>query len=166
MHTHIHTHAYTHTPFPHTHAYDIWPCTAVVLWAAMNQDHPRWLSTKLDHSHNQLVIRTVSWLERPTQLAREPHTLDSVWVRTSTQWVYYITHKKYMCACAPGYSWHKSLVEMQIPHFFNQTPRLLLFVVVWLLFEGGVYFFGKPADINNWIRYVRVRCWRFAKHSQ
>ena len=25
----------------------------------------------------------------------------------------------------------------------------------WLLFEGGVYFFGKPADINDgWIRYV------------
>ena len=28
---------------------------------------------------------------------------------------------------------------------------------VRLLFEGGVYFFGKPGDINNgWIRYVRV----------
>ena len=27
-----------------------------------------------------------------------------------------------------------------------------------LLFEGGIYFFGKPADINNgWIRYVQVR---------
>ena len=29
---------------------------------------------------------------------------------------------------------------------------------VRLLFEGGVYFFGKPGDINDgWIRYVRVR---------
>ena len=29
---------------------------------------------------------------------------------------------------------------------------------VWLLFEGGVYFFGKSGDINDgWIRYVRVR---------
>ena len=29
---------------------------------------------------------------------------------------------------------------------------------VWLLFEGGVYFFGKPGDINGgWIRYIRVR---------
>ena len=26
-----------------------------------------------------------------------------------------------------------------------------------LLFEGGIYFIGKPADINDWIRYVRVR---------
>ena len=29
---------------------------------------------------------------------------------------------------------------------------------VWLLFEGGVYFFGKLRD--SWIRYVRVRWWR------
>ena len=29
---------------------------------------------------------------------------------------------------------------------------------VRLLFEGGIYFFGKLGDINNgWIRYVRVR---------
>ena len=35
-------------------------------------------------------------------------------------------------------------------YFFDQMPRLL--------FEGGVYFFGKPADINDGlIRYVRVR---------
>ena len=27
-----------------------------------------------------------------------------------------------------------------------------------LLFEGGVYSFGKPGDINDgWIRYVQVR---------
>ena len=29
---------------------------------------------------------------------------------------------------------------------------------MWLLFEGGVYFFGKPGDINDGlIRCVRVR---------
>ena len=29
---------------------------------------------------------------------------------------------------------------------------------VQLLFEGGIYFFGKPGDINNgWIGYERVR---------
>ena len=29
---------------------------------------------------------------------------------------------------------------------------------VRLLFEGGVYFFGKPRDLNDgWIRYVQVR---------
>ena len=31
----------------------------------------------------------------------------------------------------------------------------------WLLFEGGVYSFGKAGDINNgWIRYIRLRQWR------
>ena len=36
--------------------------------------------------------------------------------------------------------------------FFNQTPQLLFFslhVLVRLPFEGGVYFFGKPTDIND-----------------
>ena len=29
--------------------------------------------------------------------------------------------------------------------------------LVWLLFEGGIYFIGKPADINDgWIRYVQA----------
>ena len=31
----------------------------------------------------------------------------------------------------------------------DQTPRLLFFVwlvLVWLLFEGTIYFVGKPAD--------------------
>ena len=28
---------------------------------------------------------------------------------------------------------------------------------VWLVFKDGIYFFGKPGDINDgWIRYVRV----------
>ena len=32
-----------------------------------------------------------------------------------------------------------------------------LHISVWLLFEGGVYFIGKHADINHgWIRYVRA----------
>ena len=30
----------------------------------------------------------------------------------------------------------------------------------WLLFEGGVYFFGKPWDVNDtWISYVQLRQW-------
>ena len=47
---------------------------------------------------------------------------------------------------------------------FLQSDRLLFFfcctfgaatIQGWLLFEGDVYFFGKPADINDgWIRYV------------
>ena len=32
-----------------------------------------------------------------------------------------------------------------------------LLVSVWLLFEGGVYFIGKPADINDsWTRYIQA----------
>ena len=34
----------------------------------------------------------------------------------------------------------------------------LLHVSVRLLFKGGIYFFDKPADINDgWIGYVRAR---------
>ena len=28
--------------------------------------------------------------------------------------------------------------------------------VVWLLFEGGVYFFGKPADIDNSTKHIQA----------
>jgi len=51
---------------------------------------------------------------------------------------------------------------MQSPYFVDQMLRLRTILVsllffVRLLFEGGVYFFGKPTDINDgWIRYVRV----------
>ena len=39
--------------------------------------------------------------------------------------------------------------KIYIPYFFDQMLRLL--------FKDGVYFFGKPADINDsWIRYVRA----------
>ena len=31
---------------------------------------------------------------------------------------------------------------------------------LWLLFEGGIYFFGKLTDIKGgWIRYIRVIQW-------
>ena len=47
-----------------------------------------------------------------------------------------------------------------LPYFFNQTLRLQFFsllVFLWLLSEGGAYFFGKPADIKDgWIRYVQA----------
>ena len=33
----------------------------------------------------------------------------------------------------------------------------LLHLSVQLLFEGSVYFFGKPADINDrWIKYIQA----------
>ena len=51
---------------------------------------------------------------------------------------------------------------LHILYFFNQTLWLLFFflllILVRVLFEDGIYFLGKPADINDGlIRYVRVR---------
>ena len=38
--------------------------------------------------------------------------------------------------------------------FFDQMLRLFF---LWLVFEGSVYCFGKPTDVNDsWIRYVRA----------
>ena len=54
--------------------------------------------------------------------------------------------------------------ETRQPYFFDQIPRLLFFrcsLLCGYLLEGGVYFFGKPADIDDgWIKYVRVKRWR------
>ena len=49
--------------------------------------------------------------------------------------------------------------------FLRSDAKAILFfstpVFVWLPFEGSVYFFGTPKDINySWIRYVRVIQWR------
>ena len=43
------------------------------------------------------------------------------------------------------YLWPKH----SIPYFLNQT--------LWLLLEVGIYFLGKPADLNDgWMRYIRA----------
>ena len=43
--------------------------------------------------------------------------------------------------------------QWQIPYFFDQMLRLLVFRCSWLLFKGDVYFHGKSADFNGgWIR--------------
>ena len=45
-----------------------------------------------------------------------------------------------------------------VPYFFDQMPRLLhifslMYILVQQLFDSGVYFVGRPADINDdWIR--------------
>ena len=50
----------------------------------------------------------------------------------------------------------------KVQYFFDQTPWLLLFlplafVRLHVVFKDGIYFFGKPADINNsWIKYEQV----------
>ena len=50
-----------------------------------------------------------------------------------------------------------------IPYFFDQTLRLLfilLLVFLQLLFEGGIYFFGKPVDINDGRRRYAQVIWQ------
>lgn len=47
---------------------------------------------------------------------------------------------------------YQKLITSQVQNFFDQTPQLLfvsLLVLVWLLFEGDVYFIWKLADSNN-----------------
>ena len=64
-----------------------------------------------------------------------------------------------------------SLSGSHIQYFCVWTLWLLCFffaasfcaatVQGWLLFEGSVYFFGKPADINDdWIRYMGAIHWQ------
>ena len=55
--------------------------------------------------------------------------------------------------------WYKPFATLQeLPYFFNTDAAAtvsilfifsLLVQFVWLLFEGDIYFFGKPTDINN-----------------
>ena len=57
------------------------------------------------------------------------------------------------------------LPKLALPTVFLQSDAMatVYFAAcfMWLLFEGNVYFFGKPGGINDgWIRYVRVRQWR------
>ena len=72
-------------------------------------------------------------------------------------------------ALEPWYLWRtvwgkreneQSLLVWCIITVLNQMPRHLSFslpIFVQLLFEGSIYFFGKPADTNNgWIRYVQA----------
>ena len=178
IHTHIHAHTQTHTnayTYPHTCIHKHMTFDLAQLWYFELQ----WTKINRDGFLQNLITRTTSllhalttsvfWSERRTQLAREPRTLDSVWVRTSAQWVHYITHKKYMRPCAPGYNWNKSLVETRISHFFNQTLRLLFFsllIVVRLLFKGGYYsravtirgrhLFHWKACRHQWLDKVRT----------
>ena len=63
--------------------------------------------------------------------------------------------------CALCCSMHRAKEHyVKIPYFFNQMLQLLFFflllIFVQLLFEGGVYLFGKLVGINhNWIRTIQ-----------
>ena len=63
--------------------------------------------------------------------------------------------------CALCCSMHRAKEHyVKIPYFFNQMLRLLFFFLLLifgqLLFEGGVYFFGKLVGINHdWIRTIQ-----------
>ena len=47
---------------------------------------------------------------------------------------------------------NRAVVFLYVPYFFDQTLRLAA-RFVQLLFEGGIYFLGKPRDINDsWIK--------------
>ena len=47
--------------------------------------------------------------------------------------------------------------EKCLEYHISLATFFLLHVFVWLLFEGGVYFFGNPTHTNNGrMRYVRV----------
>ena len=73
------------------------------------------------------------------------------------------------CTCLPCHaltSWQHKWTPCSITctvFFRSDAAATIHFAArfVRLLSEGGVYFFGKPGDINDgWIRYVRVRRWR------
>ena len=47
--------------------------------------------------------------------------------------------------------------KCRVPYFFNQTLQLLCCTfLVQLLFEGGVYFLGKPVNINQGLDKVHT----------
>ena len=51
-------------------------------------------------------------------------------------------------------------LDSHIVFLRSDTAATIYFAAhfVWLLFEGGVYFLGKPGDVNDgWIGYERVR---------
>ena len=52
----------------------------------------------------------------------------------------------------------KHHMNYPISYFFYQATIYFAARFVQLLFEGGVYFLGRPGDINDgWIRYKRIR---------
>ena len=95
------------------------------------------------HTCVPLDIYSASVINMPTSLIRVTcHKLNSTGQRP---------HKNPGSATAS--SVNKTMRGTHIPYFFDQTPRLLylfsLFILVQLLFEGGVYFVGELADSND-----------------
>ena len=77
----------------------------------------------------------------------------------------YSTTILWKCAWPPRPQYSTPLVWFPTHSVFLQpdtvaTILFLLLILVRVLFEDGIYFLGKPADINDGlIRYVRVRWW-------
>ena len=66
-----------------------------------------------------------------------------------------------LCMCIDVYSPAESITivtsKCRVPYFFNQTQQLLCCTfLVQLLFEGGVYFLGKPVNINQGLDKVHT----------
>ena len=109
-------------------------------------------------SHARSITSTSAWIQQ------QPWNLKSVITepinsQTSMQFMFMVEYLR------KGYV----ILSSDMPYFFNQTPRLprcsflcgysLRAATLWgRLFEGGVYFFRKPAGIKD--GYVRAIQWR------
>ena len=130
----------------------------------------------LSHSVKSSLIR------RPIQKLGEKSLVSTVWYYSSptspplppstkhaSPWATHFSYKRegagelqYKLCSTASYTalLHYSLSN-DVPYFFDQATIYFVVHFVRLLFEVGVYFFGKPWDVNDsWIGYVRVRRWR------
>ena len=94
------------------------------------------ISVKLDISAPHIILPE-NFHDRETAMVSKHVLKSKITYTISIQILYYCTAVLYRISLS--------------------TIFYSLLVIVWLLFEGGVYFFGKPADINDgWIRYVQA----------
>ena len=75
----------------------------------------------------------------------------------------YQLHYYNQSAIAQNSCWGRSLYTVCTVFLQSDAVATIYFAAhfVRLLFEGGIYFFGKPGDIkDSWIRYIQMRRWR------
>ena len=67
-----------------------------------------------------------------------------LWPHTASQYIELASYTSCIKPCP-----NAMIMIEKVPYFFDQ--------MLWLLFEGGIYFIGKPVDSNNgWIRYMQA----------
>ena len=117
-------------------------------WEKRWERWPVVLSTYVDDVAIQVYHRGTWW-----KVSKNSPQVCLFW--KISQWsypsrVHLALHFSYLRSVHTVFLWSDAVTAMYFTACF-----------VWLLFEGGVYFFGKPGDINDsWIRYVRVRRWQ------